>query len=58
MEIILIILTGLMMGCLLLSSFYLGYLLGGKQKDANAITLTKDNVEYIRELTDWMNYKG
>lgn len=43
---------------LVLVSFYLGYLEGKKHADDKNVVVTRNNEETIREMMEWINFKG
>lgn len=58
MEIILIILTGILMGAFNLGFFILGYYVRGKKTNEEGVTVTNENREFIEEMMKWRNYNG
>lgn len=58
MNLILIILTGILMGAFNLGFFMLGYYVKSKRPDNDGMTLTKDNAEFVKEMMEWKNYGG
>lgn len=59
MEIVLIMLTGTLMGALLVGAFYLGVRYGeNKQTNTDAVELNDRNKEAISEMVKWLNYGG
>ena len=57
MEIILIILTGTLMGALNFGFFCLGYYIRGNRQD-EGVKLTKDNADFVKEMMEWRMYGG
>lgn len=57
MEIILIVLTGVLMGAFNVAFFYLGYLRGKETKE-EGIVATKENSEFIDEMMKWRMFNG
>lgn len=57
MNLILIVLTGTLMGAFNFASFCLGYYVRGKKND-EAVKVTKDNAEFIAEMMNWRSYGG
>jgi len=58
MNIILIILTGVLMGAFNFGFFCLGYYVHSKKKPEEGVTLTKENAEFIEEMMKWRMYGG
>ena len=58
MELILIVLTGILMGAFNFGFFLLGAYYQSKKESENGMELTKDNAEFVREMMDWKNYGG
>lgn len=58
MNLILIVLCGILMGAFNLGFFILGYYLGSKKEDDNAVEVNETNAKAIQELMRWMNYGG
>lgn len=58
MNIILIFLTGILMGAFNVGFFILGYYLRGQKQEDNAVKVTEENKEAIKELMNWINYGG
>lgn len=58
MNIILIILTGTLMGAFNFAFFCLGYWYRDKHPTEDGITVTKENREFIEEMMRWRNYGG
>lgn len=57
MEIILILLTGTLMGAFNFGFFCLGYYVRGKKND-DKVEITEDNKDAIKEIMDWLGYGG
>jgi len=58
MEIVLIMLTGTLMGALLVGAFYLGVKHGETKQTTDAVELNDRNKEAISEMVKWLNYGG
>lgn len=58
MQVILIVLTGVLMGAFNLGFFFLGYYIRSKKPVEDGVTVTKDNQEFIEEMMKWRNYNG
>ena len=58
MNLVLIILTGTLMGAFNFGFFLLGYYLGTKKESQDGITVTKDNKDFIKEMMAWRSYDG
>lgn len=58
MELILIILAGILMGAFNFGFFCLGYFVRSKKPEDNSVTITEQNKETIRNIAEWLNYKG
>ena len=58
MNIILIILTGTLMGAFNFGFFLLGYHFGMKKVPEEGVTVTKDNQDFIKEMMAWRSYGG
>lgn len=58
MELILIILAGILMGAFNFGFFCLGYYVRSKKPDDNTVTVTEQNKEAIKNIAEWLNYKG
>lgn len=58
MNLILIFLTGTLMGAFNFGFLCLGYYIGGKRKENEAVKVTKDNAEFIAEMMNWRSYGG
>lgn len=57
MEIILIILTGTLLGAFNFLFFCLGFYVRGKRND-DAVKLTKENAEFVKQMMEWRTYGG
>ena len=58
MNLILIILTGVLMGAFNFAFFAIGYYLGTKRTKQEGIEATKENAEFINEMMKWRMYGG
>ena len=58
MNLILIFLTGTLMGAFNFASFCLGYYVRGKKSNEEAVKVTKENAEFIAEMMNWRSYNG
>lgn len=59
MNLILIVLCGTLMGAFNVGFFMLGYLYRDKyQKKPDAVEITNDNKEAVKELIEWIGYGG
>lgn len=58
MNLILIILTGTLMGAFNFGFFCLGYYIRSLRKDEDGVTVTKENRDFIEEIMRWRNYGG
>jgi len=58
MEIILIILTGTLLGAFNLGFFMLGYHFGTKKASEEGIKVNEKNAEFINEMMNWRMYGG
>lgn len=56
MNLILIILTGTLMGAFNFGFFCLGYYVRSKKKDEEKTELNEQNMDAIKSLLKWMNY--
>ena len=56
MNLILIFLTGTLMGALNLGFFILGYYFRGRREDG--ITINDRNKDYLKDLMEWQQYGG
>jgi len=57
MNLILIFLTGTLMGAFNFGFFCLGYYVRGKKND-DKVEITEDNKDAIKEIMDWLGYGG
>ena len=60
MEIILIILTGAILGSFFIGFFFLGYYLGSKNTKENqdGLVVTENNKEYVKDMALWRQFNG
>lgn len=59
MEILLLFLTGTLMGALLIGSFALGYYVRDKKGvEEEGVHFNKNNQEFLTEMAKWANYNG
>ena len=60
MEIILIILTGAILGAFFIGFFFLGYYLGSKKSKENqdGLIVTENNKEYVKDMALWRQFNG
>lgn len=58
MTIVLILLTGTLMGAFNLGFFMLGYYIRSKKPSDEGVTVTKENQDFIEEMMKWKNYNG
>lgn len=60
MEIILIILTGAILGAFFIGFFFLGYYLGSKKSKENqeGLVVTDNNKEYVKDMALWRQFNG
>ena len=60
MEIILIILTGTILGAFFIGFFFLGYYLGSKNTKENqaGLVVTDNNKEYVKDMALWRQFNG
>lgn len=60
MEIILIILTGTILGAFFIGFFFLGYYLGSKntKEKQDGLVVTDNNKEYVKDMALWRQFNG
>ena len=60
MEIILIIITGAILGAFFIGFFFLGYYLGSKKSKENqdGLVVTDNNKEYVKDMALWRQFNG
>ena len=58
MNLILIFLTGTLMGAFNFGFFCLGYYVHSKKPNEEAVKVTKENAELVNEMMEWRNYFG
>lgn len=58
MNLILIFLTGTLMGAFNLAFYLYGVHVGERKSPDDAITVTKQNQEFIKQLMEWRNYEN
>ena len=60
MEIILIILTGAILGAFFIGFFFLGYYLGSKytKENQDGLVVTDNNKEYVKDMALWRQFNG
>ncbi len=58
MNLILIFLTGALMGAFNLTFYLYGVHVGERKSPDDAITVTKQNQEFIKQLMEWRNYEN
>lgn len=46
------------MGAFNFGFFCLGYFIRSKKPDDNTVTVTEQNKEAIKNIAEWLNYKG
>lgn len=57
MNLILIILTGTLMGAFNFAFFCLGYYVRSKKPSEDGVTVTKANKDFIKEMMQWRNFQ-
>ena len=58
MNLILIVLTGTLMGAFNFASFCLGYYVHSKRPNHDELKVTKENADLIKEMMEWRMYGG
>ena len=58
MNLILIFLTGTLMGAFNLAFYLYGVHIGERKSPDDAVTVTKQNKEFIKQLMEWRNYEN
>ena len=58
MEIILIFLTGTLMGAFNFGFFCLGYYLKGKKNNDEGVAVTDRNSDFIKDMAKWRAFNG
>lgn len=58
MNLILIFLTGTLMGAFNLAFYLYGVHVGKRNSPEDAVTVTKENKEFIKQLMEWRNYEN
>ena len=60
MEIILIILTGTILGAFFIGFFFLGYYLGSKNTKENqdGLVVTENNKDFVKDMALWRQFNG
>ena len=57
MALALCFLAGLFGSAIAIASFIAGFEMGRKER-SDGLKVSKDNAEAIRDISDWMNYRG
>lgn len=58
MNLILIFLTGALMGAFNLAFYLYGVHVGKKKSQEDGVTVTKENQDFIKQLMEWRNYEN
>lgn len=58
MTVILIMLVGVLMGAFNFGFLCLGYYLGAKKQNDEALSVTKENEEWVKQMAEWKAYMG
>lgn len=58
MNIILIFLTGILMGAFNFAFYLYGVHVGSTKQKEDGVTVTKENEDFIREMMEWRSYGG
>lgn len=58
MNLILIFLTGTLMGAFNMAFYLYGVHVGERKTPDDAVTVTKQNQEFIKQLMEWRNYEN
>lgn len=58
MNIILILLTGTLMGAFNFAFYLYGVHVGSTKQKEDGVTVTKENEDFIREMMEWRSYGG
>ncbi len=58
MNLILIFLTGTLMGAFNLAFYLYGVHVGKKKSQEDGVTVTKENQDFIKQLMEWRNYEN
>lgn len=57
MAISICFLAGLFGSAIVIASFIAGFEIGRKER-SDGVKVSKDNAEAIRDISEWMNYRG
>lgn len=58
MELALIILCGILFGAFNVGFFCLGYYVRSLKQEEDGVALTKNNLDYFKDATNFVNYDG
>lgn len=58
MTVVLVILTGIVMGAVNVGFFLLGYQFKNKETSKDGVTLTENNSEFVKEMARWRAFGG
>lgn len=58
MNLILIFLCSILMGAFNFAFYLYGFRRGTEQKKEDGVTVTKENVDFIKEMMEWRSYGG
>lgn len=58
MELILIILTSAVLSAFFVICFYAGYKFGLEKKKDDSLEMNDSNIDAIKGMAEWMNYRG
>lgn len=58
MTVVLVLLSGIIFGAINVAFFIVGYHLGIKKPNPDAVVVDKTNMEAVEDLMKWMNYRG
>lgn len=53
-----IVFCSIIFASIFLAIFYIGYLEGKKHSDDKNVVVTRNNEEEIRQMMEWINFKG
>ena len=53
-----IVFCSIISASIILASFSIGYIEGKKHADDKNVTVTRNNEETIRQMMEWINFKG
>lgn len=58
MNFILIILCGILMGAFNFAFYLYGVHVGSTKQKEDGVTVTKENVDFVKEMMEWRSYGG